>query len=136
MFGHPHRGSTNFYQLEKGSISVGPCVCLCEHEDTPTPPLPPCICLTSATVDDNVCEESVLMGMGVGREMCVIWFVVERFRSHCCIVTAVAPPVCQESRKQRYHCFDRERERGRLHGNTVRQTETLTGKQAGRQVDR
>lgn len=39
------------------------------------------------------------MGMGVER-MCVIEFVVKWFRSHCSIVTAVALPPCQESRKQ------------------------------------
>lgn len=91
-----------------------------------------------SAVDENVCvwRVCVHMGMGVGG-MCVIWFVVV-FRSRCRIVTAVALPVCQESRKHRDTVFWlTERERDRLYGNTIRQE----NKQAGwwingyRQID-
>lgn len=79
------------------------------------------------------------MGMGVGR-MSVIWFVVERFRSHCSIVTAAPLLVCQEYRKQRGRemlCFDYETDR--LHGNTVRETKNAnrqTSSQASRLIDK
>lgn len=63
------------------------------------------------------------MEVGAGR-MCIIWFVVEWFRSHCSTVTAAGLAASQKFRKHR------GRESDRLHRK--KQTEILTGKQAGR----
>lgn len=79
---------------------------------------------------DCVCVWTVRVHMGmIVERMCVIWFVLECFRSHCCVVLqllllslAVGKLENRGTRRESLCCDGhREREREKLYGNIVRQ---------------